>query len=121
MATYRGVNREVARRGRLVAQTFERLTGRPLYLTSGKRSSQKQAQLYQAYRAGRSTIPAAPPGRSAHELGLALDFSPGRPYPADKALWQRYWQIAQAFGFRVLGESDPVHIEVPGWQQLVRR
>lgn len=119
MASYRGVHREVARRGRLVQQTFERLEGRRLFLTSGYRSAKKQAQLYEDYRSGRSRIPANRPGNSAHEVGLALDFSVGRPYPADKRLWERYWQIARAFGFRPLGPSDPVHIEVPNWRQLV--
>lgn len=120
MASYLGVNREVARRGRLIAQTFERITGRPLTLTSGYRSPQKQAQLYEDYRAGRSAIPANPPGDSAHEVGLALDFSPGRPYPQDKRLWELYWQVARAFGFEPLGPRDPVHIQVPRWRELVQ-
>ncbi len=120
MATYFGVNREVARRGRLVAQTFQRVTGRPLTLTSGKRSSQKQADLYDAWREGRSALPANRPGTSAHEFGLALDYSVGTPYPQNKRLWEMYWQIARSVGFHALGPSDAVHIEVPNWRSLVR-
>lgn len=119
MASYFRTHREVARRGRLVQAAFQRATGRPLILTSAKRSSKKQAELYQAWREGRSRIPAAPPGRSAHEHGLALDFSVGTPYPQNKRLWERYWQIARAHGFRVLGERDPVHIEAPNWREMV--
>lgn len=119
MASYRGVHPEVARRGRMIQAAFQRETGRPLVLTSAKRSSRKQEQLYRAYRAGRSRLPAAPPGRSAHEYGLALDFTVGRPYPNDQNLWERYWRIAEAFGFRPLGAQDAVHIEVPNWRAIV--
>lgn len=120
MASYFGVNREVARRGRLVQAEFQAQTGRRLTLTSGKRSSKKQAELYQAYRSGRSSLPAARPGTSSHEYGYALDFSVGRPYPQDRALWQIYWAIARKHGFRVLGPRDAVHIEAPNWRALSR-
>jgi len=42
-------------------------------VTSVRRSRAQQQQLYNNYLAGRSSFPAAPPGRSKHEYGLAFD------------------------------------------------
>lgn len=42
-------------------------------VTSVRRSTQQQAVLYQRYLRGQSSFPAAPPGRSLHEKGLAFD------------------------------------------------
>jgi LAS superfamily LD-carboxypeptidase LdcB len=42
-------------------------------ITSVRRTTQQQAVLYQRYLRGQSTFPAAPPGRSLHERGLAFD------------------------------------------------
>lgn len=51
-------------------------------VTSVKRTRAEQARLYAAYLAGRNPYPVAPPGKSAHELGLAWDmdvrYSDGR-------------------------------------------
>lgn len=41
-------------------------------ITSSYRSTEQQAALYELYKAGRGNL-AAPPGRSLHERGLALD------------------------------------------------
>ena len=46
--------------------------GRPFHITSGYRSVERQAQLYQAYLAGRGNL-AAKPGNSNHNFGLAID------------------------------------------------
>lgn len=46
---------------------------RTVRVTSVRRSRAQQAALYRNYLAGRSSFPAAPPGRSKHELGLAFD------------------------------------------------
>lgn len=43
-------------------------------VTSGFRSVARQQELYDAYRAGRSKFPAARPGYSLHNYGLAIDF-----------------------------------------------
>ena len=42
-------------------------------VTSVYRSATTQRQLYQRYLSGQSTLPAAPPGRSLHQYGLAFD------------------------------------------------
>ncbi len=46
---------------------------RTVRVTSARRSRAKQALLYRRYLAGQSLFPAAPPGRSLHEYGLAFD------------------------------------------------
>jgi hypothetical protein len=48
-----------------------------LSITSGWRSMERQAQLYQDYLNGvPGQAPAAPPGKSNHEYGLAIDHAP---------------------------------------------
>jgi len=46
---------------------------RSVRITSVLRSRAEQQQLYSNWLAGRSSFPAAPPGRSKHEYGLAWD------------------------------------------------
>jgi hypothetical protein len=56
-----------------MVEEYGTLTGKKLSISSGHRSSEKQAQLYAKYGAsGR----AAKPGHSLHEFGLALDADP---------------------------------------------
>ena len=45
--------------------------GGPLVVTSARRTPQEQYILYQKWLRGESKIPAAPPGFSMHEQGLA--------------------------------------------------
>jgi hypothetical protein len=76
-------------------------------VTSVFRSTRQQAVLYQRYRQGLSGgLPAAPPGRSLHERGLAFDLVV-TPLSA-AATVGRYWQSAGGRWF----PSDPVHFEV---------
>lgn len=72
-------------------------------VTSVYRSYQKQAFLYERYLRGVSQLPAAPPGRSKHQFGLAFDMVTDNP-AALGALWQ---QMGGKFY-----PSDPVHFEV---------
>jgi hypothetical protein len=77
-------------------------------VTSGVRSSAKQAQLYAAYQAGKSKYPAAPPGRSLHEQGRAIDLDTTTEYrPYLTAVMERH-------GFKWLGDRDPVHYSFVG-------
>lgn len=75
--------------------------------TSGLRTKAEQARLYQRFITGKSKLPAAPPGRSLHEAGRAVDFvvSPVSRL-ADVVA------TAQALGMRWGGERDPVHFEL---------
>ena len=85
-------------------------------VTSGKRSSSEQSRLYQNYIHGRSDLPAAPPGRSAHEYGLALDFvvAQGKTSPQQR---QAMNLLASWGGELVAG--DPVHVQYPGYRALL--
>lgn len=92
--------------------------GYPLRVSSGFRSRTKQAQLYSDWIAGKSTLPAAKPGRSRHEVGKAVDVvwaSTGLAEPFPGA-----WRALGAFAENYLGlkwggkwrNPDPVHFEV---------
>jgi hypothetical protein len=78
-------------------------------VTSTLRSRAEQTRLYRRYLAGLSQFPAAPPGRSAHEYGYALDMvvSPLEA-SADVGAW---WQEQGG----VWHESDAIHYEYPGF------
>lgn len=51
---------------------YHKATGKTLMVTSGFRTREQQEKLWAAYKAGRGA-PAARPGRSLHESGLAVD------------------------------------------------
>lgn len=57
------------------------------YVTSGYRDRFEQARLYSAYKSGKGGK-AAPPGKSAHEFGLAVDVVlDGSEKPGLQMLW----------------------------------
>src|SRR5258708_1074126 len=79
-------------------------------ITSGVRTHSEQRRLYNRYLAGKSQFPAVPPGASAHEYGLAVDyvidpFSPDLQAQAG-ALW-----LSWGGGW---SRNDSVHFELPG-------
>lgn len=74
----------------------------PLPINSTLRSVAQQWILYFWYRTGRCGVRlAAPPGRSNHEDGLAIDTS---AYASWKSTLERH-------GFRWFGSGDPVHFD----------
>jgi LAS superfamily LD-carboxypeptidase LdcB len=77
-------------------------------VTSVLRSRAKQAKLYRAWKAGRSRFPAALPGTSKHERGLAFDLviSPAS-YQRDVGLLWESW--GGRWGGRF---DDPIHFEI---------
>ncbi|MBI4703744.1 MAG: D-alanyl-D-alanine carboxypeptidase family protein [Deltaproteobacteria bacterium] len=76
-----------------------------LAIGSMLRTLPQQFLVHEWYRAGRCGIDlAAPPGRSNHESGLAIDV-------ADPARWR--WRLRQA-GFRWFGRSDRWHFDYVG-------
>jgi peptidoglycan L-alanyl-D-glutamate endopeptidase CwlK len=83
---------------------------RRAYLASAKRSRSSQAQLYRNYRAGRSRFPAAAPGTSKHERGLAFDLGglSARQLAHLGRVW-RSWGGRWGGSFR---RRDPIHFEV---------
>ena len=63
-----------------------------VYITSGKRSTRDQERLYVRFKAGLSRYPAAPPGNSKHELGIAFDLGNLDPHLIRAAghLWESW-------------------------------
>lgn len=81
---------------------------RTVRVTSVRRSKAQQQQLYRNYLAGRSSFPAAPPGRSKHEFGLAWDMVT-EPFSALDTLGA-WWR--QAGG--EWSNTDPIHFAAKG-------
>lgn len=79
-------------------------------ITSTRRSAGQQAGLWNRYqtclRSGGSCLPAAPPGRSLHEYGLAVDLVVNGDWrgPHQEALG-RWWASIGGFW----SPRDPVH------------
>ena len=82
-----------------------------LVVTSSRRSSAKQAALYQKWRTGQSQIPAAPPGTSLHEFGLAFDMARIGKDPLDDPLLNYLGAVWEHYGGRWGGARDPVHFQ----------
>ncbi len=74
-------------------------------VTSVFRSRTTQTRLYRNFLAGRSRWPAAPPGHSKHERGLAFDMLADN-LPALGALWERW---GGRWGGRF---HDEIHFEI---------
>jgi len=83
-----------------------------LVVTSAKRSFGDQLKLYMRYQKGLSLIPAAPPGKSLHQLGLAFDLARVGVEPLGDPLlaWLGYWW--EYYGGKWGGVRDPVHFQV---------
>lgn len=100
-------------------------------IVSTIRTKEEQQTLYNRYINGQSELPAAPPGASAHELGMAIDFnisdvSTRKPLArgkASRAVWKQYKidTLATQAGLRWGGEwggkdegegYDPVHVDM---------
>lgn len=98
----------------------------PITVTSGRRSWVDQLRLRRKHErcvsegrfpsAPDCRFPAALPGRSAHNFGLAWDSVAADGKNAELNEW---WAVAREFaGFRV-PRSDIIHAEHPNWRALV--
>lgn len=87
--------------------------GSSMVVTSARRSRMKQAQLYDRYIRGLSKIPAAPPGRSIHEYGLAWDMARLGVDPLRDELLVALGHYWQELGGHWGGTRDPVHFQAP--------
>lgn len=63
-----------------------------VYITSAKRSTRDQERLYIRFKSGLSRYPAAPPGTSKHEQGIAFDLGNCDPrlLKAAGLLWEKW-------------------------------
>ncbi len=86
------------------------LDGR-LVVTSALRTRAKQERLYADWISGKSLIPAAPPGRSLHEYGLAFDLARLGEDPLTDPLLQWLGRVWEHWGGRYGGHRDPVHYQ----------
>jgi len=72
-----------------MAREYKAKTGKDILITSGYRSKEKQAALYNAavqkYGPDQASKWVAPPGRSFHEKGLAVDLNKSNPGPVNEA------------------------------------
>jgi len=84
-----------------------------LVVTSARRDRGKQARLYEAYRRGESQIPAAPPGGSLHEYGLAFDMARIGIDPLADPLLTWLGRVWEHWGGKYGGVRDPVHFQIP--------
>lgn len=83
-----------------------------LIVTSAYRSLSKQARLRAAWEAGESKIPAAKPGNSLHNFGLAFDLARLGVNPFEDPLLPWLGSIWEKVGGRYGGVRDPVHFDV---------
>lgn len=78
-------------------------------ITSTVRSTAQQKILYDNYKAGKSRFPAAAPGTSKHERGLAVDLDV-QPEAVLTKLGQWYQKQGGVWGGSF---KDPIHFELP--------
>lgn len=105
--------------------------GYSVSITSGSRTLAEQQAEFIAYRQGKGGR-AAPPGRSAHNYGLAIDVLV-RPngFKGDPWAWastsqgrqayQLLHRIARHYGLEDIAASapdDPFHLQAPNWRRL---
>ena len=101
-----GLSPGLARALQQAAAEYNQITGKTVEVTSAVRDSAKQAELYEAYVSGKSKFPAAPPGSSKHERGLAVDISQAVADDMDRM------GLLKKYGLSRPVANDPVHLEV---------
>jgi hypothetical protein len=93
----------------------QRVCGQRLWILSGRRSTSEQASLFARAQAGGSTRPAAKPGDSLHEIGLAFDVGTDRQL--DGREWECVGRLGEALGLTWGGRFsayDPNHFQRTG-------
>lgn len=101
-----GVQPTLAGRIEQVAREYKTKTGKDVNVTSAIRPPEQQAKLYEDYLAGKSKYPVAPPGRSKHDRGLAIDVDSQVANQLDSM------GLLAKYGLGRPVARDPVHIEV---------
>lgn len=83
-----------------------------LVVTSAFRSPADQQRLRFKWLTGQSPIPAAPPGRSLHNFGLAFDLASLGVDPFEDPVLPPLGRLWQSIGGAYGGVCDPVHFAV---------
>ena len=87
-----------------------RVAGLRATVTSVYRSRAKQRRLYNAYIRGESVFPAAPPGCSSHESGLAFDVVIRKGRDLDLDALRELGKVWESWGGVWGGRfKDPIH------------
>lgn len=98
-----------------MAAAFQQATGKPLGVTEGWRSYDRQVALYNAYKAGKGNL-AATPGTSTHGKGTAVDMNGMGAIGSPSFNWLR--QNAGKFGYSWTGgtfsQIEPWHWDFKG-------
>jgi len=89
--------------------------GIQFFITSTVRSFVEQLKLFIRFKAGQSKFPAAPPGKSTHQLGIAVDL-----VPKDPSTLQDVVSLMVRHGFKWAGPRDTVHFTHQGRKPLQR-
>lgn len=87
--------------------TAAQLYDRTARVTSARRSTAEQTRLYRRFVAGQSQFPVAPPGKSKHEHGRAIDIV-ARPEVL-RGLGLAWEKLGGRWGGRF---HDPIHFEL---------
>ena len=80
---------------------------RRVRITSVQRSRERQRALYARFRSGRAQFPAAPPGRSLHEYGLAWDMVT-EPFSVLDTLGASWKRLGGSWS-----PTDRIHFSIP--------
>ena len=81
------------------------MTGKPVVVTSAVRTPEEQQKLYNDYISGKSKYPAAAPGKSKHDRGMAVDVDSSIANQLDSM------GLLAKNGLGRPVRGDPVHIE----------
>jgi len=85
---------------------FLRANGVTVTVTSTRRGVDEQRKLYARYLAGLSKYPAAPPGHSQHDKGLAFDLHLSPP------VYRQAGEVWESLGFTWGGRfDDEIHFD----------
>lgn len=108
LANFQQLDSDIQQRVLAAGRQYHDITGRKLQVNSAFRSTEDQRRLYADYIArGRSGMPVAPPGSSAHESGRAVDIQQGK---GDR---QAINSLNAAGLFQTV-PNDPVHFALKG-------
>jgi len=100
-----GINPTMLQRFKAMAQEYGEMSGKKIQVNSGYRSYEKQAALHAA-----NPSKAAPPGRSLHESGLAVDINSTDAAALDQL------GLMKKYGFTRPVGGEPWHVEPAGIQ-----
>lgn len=112
MLSLRGLERTTRERAERAFREARHIGLSPI-VTSVNRTCEEQARLYKRFLEGRSDWPAARPGESAHQYGLAFDSW----IDGDERM-DAWTSIRRLSGLEVLSH-DIIHAQWPNWRECV--